>query len=231
MPTRIDQSVRDAVAKHQWYQSIPLGDGLVTPGETGDATERKLEMMKLPADLAGKTVLDIGCNEGFFSFECERRGASRVLAVDKGKDAAAKFALVKQILGAQVEFSDVNLFDIEPAKLGRFDIVFFLAVLHHLRYPIVAIDRVYELTREFAVMEFVEAVSDTHPDQSALVRRMSKKGHLHMLPTRTMALELLEQAGFARVEVLGTHRHKPAGPHRRMPGYSQQRVLLKAFRK
>jgi tRNA (mo5U34)-methyltransferase len=231
MSTHIDQSVRDAVAKHHWYQSIPLGDGLITPGETGDATQRKLAMMNLPENLTGKSVLDIGCNEGFFSFEAERRGASRVLAVDKGKDARAKFALVKKILGSGVEFTDENLFDIQPSKLGRFDIVFFLAVLHHLRYPILAIDRIFELTREFAVMEFVEAVPETHQDQSALVRRLSKKGHLHMLPTRTLALELLEQAGFARVEVLGTHRAKAAGPHRRMDGYSQQRVLLKALRK
>jgi len=231
MSTHIDQSVRDAVAQHHWYQSIPLGEGLITPGETGDATQRKLAMMNLPEDLTGKSVLDIGCNEGFFSFEAERRGASRVLAVDKGEDARAKFALVKKILGSGVEITDENLLDVQPSKLGRFDIVFFLAVLHHLRYPILAIDRIFELTREFAVMEFVEAVPETHQDQSALVRRMSKKGHLHMLPTRTLALELLEQAGFARVEVLGTHRAMAAGPHRRMAGYSQQRVLLKAFPK
>jgi len=231
MSTHIDPDVKEAIAQHQWYQSIPLGEGLITPGETGDATERKLAMMNLPLDLTGKTVLDIGCNEGFFSFEAERRGASRVLAIDKGEDARVKFALVKKILDSQVEFSDQNLFDIKPARLGRFDMVFFLAVLHHLRYPILAIDRLYDLTGEFAVIEYVEAVPETHEDQSALVRCMSKKGHLHMMPTRTFALELLEQAGFARVEVLGTHRAKASKPYRRMPGHSQRRTLLKAFRK
>ena len=231
MTTHIDPSVMEALALHQWYQSIPLGEGLITPGETGDATERKLAMMNLPEDLTGKTVLDIGCNEGFFSFEAERRGASRVLAIDKGEDARAKFALVKKILGSQVEFSDQNLFDIQPARLGRFDIVFFLAVLHHLRYPILAIDRLYDLTGDFALVEYVEAVPETHEDESALVRCMSKKGHLHMMPTRTFALELLEQAGFARIEVLGTHRAKASKPYRRMPGHSQRRTLVKAFRK
>ena len=87
------------VAEHHWYQSIELGEGLITPGETGEATRHKLEMMDLPSDMSGMSVLDIGCNEGFFAFEAERRGANRVMALDKSREAAAKFDLVKRTLG------------------------------------------------------------------------------------------------------------------------------------
>lgn len=220
----------DAIAKYHWYQSIPLGDDLKTPGETGDATENKLAMMQLPDDMSDQRVLDIGCNEGFFAFECERRGAKRVVAVDKGVDAREKFELIRQIKNSHVEFLPLDLYDIGPAAFGKFDVVFFLAVLHHVKYPMLALDRVAALTRGYAIIEAVEAVSKDYEDQSVLVRRMSKKGHLHWLPTRTLLLEVLEKSGFKKVEVLGTHRQQKAGPERKMPGYSLQRVLVKAHR-
>lgn len=233
MNTVADKSaefLREQIAPYEWYQSIDLGQGVITPGETGDASNNKLAMMNLPLDLAGQSVLDIGCNEGFFSFEAEKRGASRVVAIDKGKAAQEKFALVHGLLGSSVEFRDVDLTEINPSKWGKFDLVFFLAVLHHVRHPFWILDHIFKLTGKVAILEFVEAVPDDGSDVSAFVRRMSKRGHLHMMPTRTMSLELLERAGFKSVEVLGAHRGRAAGDHRKMPGFSQQRVLLKARR-
>ena len=228
--TPVSESIQEQIAKYHWYQSIELGEGIVTPGETGASSQNKLAMMNLPMDLSGKTVLDIGCNEGFFSFEAERRGAAKVVAIDKGKDAREKFNLVHGILQSSVEFLELDLTEIKPSRFGRYDLVFFLAVLHHLRHPFWAFDQVFALTGEVAILEFVEAVSETHPDVCAMVRRKSKKGHMHMLPTRTMSLELLARAGYSRVEVLGTHRAKSDGDHRAMHGFSHQRVLLKAHR-
>lgn len=226
----IEQSLLDEVKRHHWYQSIPLDSDYTTPGETGDSEQRKLEMMQLPEDLRGKTVLDIGCNEGFFSFEVERRGAERILAVDKSSAAEEKFNLVKKIFGSKVEFKSLDLLDTNPPEIGRFDIVFFLAVLHHMRHPLLALDRVYELTKEYALIEYVEAVPQEHKDLSALVRKMSKKGHLHMLPTRQFALEVLTHAGFKKIDLLGEHRFHRIREYRKMPGFDEQRVLLKAFR-
>ena len=169
------------IARHQWYQSIDLGDGVTTPGETRDATSRKLEMMDLPLDLAGQSVLDIGCNEGFFAFESERRGAGPVVAIDKLPVAREKFLLVKQVLESSVELRFAELHELPPDDLGRFDIVFFLSVFHHLRHPLATLDRVAELTRGFALMEFVEAVPIGEDEPSALVRKRSRRGHLHFL--------------------------------------------------
>jgi len=224
------KTIQEEINKHNWYQSIPLADNITTPGETGQSEQKKIEMMQLPNDLSGMTVLDIGCNEGFFSFEAEKRGADRIVATDKGLAAQEKFRLVKRILGSKVEFAAIDLFDMDVAVVGKFDIVLFLAVFHHVRYPMLALDRLYQLTNKFAIMEFVEAVPGIHEGVSALVRKMSKKGHLHILPTRTFILETLTRAGFKKIEILGTHRSHELGPERKMPGFSERRVLLKANR-
>jgi tRNA (mo5U34)-methyltransferase len=74
----------DEVVKEcpEWFHSIELGPNLVTPGrKTPQTLTRELEALKLP-DLRGKSVLDVGAYDGFFSFALERMGASRVVALD-----------------------------------------------------------------------------------------------------------------------------------------------------
>jgi tRNA (mo5U34)-methyltransferase len=66
-----------------WFHSIDLGGGVVTPGiKSPEALDAELGRMGLPEDLSGRTVLDIGAWDGYFSFEAERRGAKRVVALD-----------------------------------------------------------------------------------------------------------------------------------------------------
>ena len=92
-------TLKQQVNQIKWYHSIDLGDGIITPGY--DNSAKKLNRLNLPASLAGKTVLDIGALEGFFSFEAERREAKRVLATDSfawdvmGKDG---FDLAKKTI-------------------------------------------------------------------------------------------------------------------------------------
>src|SRR5579862_9267701 len=64
----------------RWYHTIDLGGGVVTEGV--DNSPERLARMQLPVDLSGRSVLDIGAWDGFFSFEAERRRASRVVASD-----------------------------------------------------------------------------------------------------------------------------------------------------
>lgn len=226
----MEQATRE-IARHRWYQSIDLGDGLVTPGESGDATRAKLEMMQLPDDLTGRSVLDVGCNEGFFAFEAERRGASRVTAIDRGSEPAAKFELVRRILGSGVEFRRADVRDLDPVRDGRFDLVFFLAVFHHLKHPLAVMDHLARLTAGTAILEIVEAVPRDGTEPSALVRRFSKKGRRHLLPTRKFLMETLHSSGFDDVEVLGCHRFHRIKNYRDMPGFDEQRVIVKAHRR
>lgn len=225
-----NKTLQQEAEKFQWYQSIPLGDGVITDGETGESESKKIELMELPSDLSGKSVLDIGCNEGFYSFEFEKRGASKIVAVDKSPKAKEKFEFVKNVFDSKVDFLSTDVLELKRKNLGRFNYVLFLAVFHHLKFPMKVLDRVYDLTEDVAFLEFVEAVPLEHPELSALVRKLSKKGHLHMLPTKNFILEILEQTGFSKVEILGTHRDHELKPARQVPGFSERRMLVKAYR-
>jgi tRNA (mo5U34)-methyltransferase len=97
----------------------------------------------LPADLSGKSVLDIGCNAGFYSFEMKRRGASRVLGIDHDQRYLDQARFAAEVLGVDVEFRLGEVWDV--AALGeRFDLVIFMGVLYHLRHPLLALDLIRE---------------------------------------------------------------------------------------
>src|SRR5213593_924476 len=124
------ETLKREVAAIQWWHTIDLGDGIVTPGV--DPTPARLHQIQFPVDLTNKTVLDIGAWDGFFSFEAERRGARRVLATDSfcwgggGWGTKAGFELARRALHSRVEDSDVDPLELAPEKIGTFDLVLFL---------------------------------------------------------------------------------------------------------
>jgi tRNA (mo5U34)-methyltransferase len=134
-----DDRVRAEIAGVNWYHRIDLGGGIVTPGV--DQTESRLRPLRIPQDLSGKTVLDIGAWDGFFSFEAERRGAKRVLATDSyswgggGWGTKDGFETARRILGSAVEELQIDVMDLSPDRVGTFDVVLFIGVLYHLRHP------------------------------------------------------------------------------------------------
>ena len=153
------QDLRSRVQALRWYHSIDLGGGVVTPGV--DDSAYRLPRLDLPASLAGKTVLDIGAWDGFFSFEAERRGAARVVAADyyswhgTGWGTKQGFLLARETLGSRVEDVDIDVMDLDPARIGTFDVVFFLGVLYHVRHPLLALERVASVTRELLILDTV----------------------------------------------------------------------------
>ncbi|MFL5374309.1 MAG: TIGR04290 family methyltransferase [Myxococcales bacterium] len=98
----------------------------------------------VPRDLTGKSVIDIGCNAGFFSIEMSRRGAARVLAVDHDERYLEQARLAVEVAGARnVELRKMSVYDI--AEVGeKFDLVVFMGVFYHLRHPLLALDLVRE---------------------------------------------------------------------------------------
>ncbi len=97
----------------------------------------------LPADLGGKSVLDIGCNAGFYSLEMKRRGAARVVGIDSDPRYLAQARLAAEVTGAAIDFRELSVYDV--GALGeRFDVVLFLGVLYHLRHPLLALDLIRE---------------------------------------------------------------------------------------
>lgn len=141
-----------------WFHSIDLGNGIVTPGDAPLDDLKKQADAFFPASLAGKAVLDIGCYNGFFSFDAMRRGADRVVALDhfiwqhwpKSREA---FELARSVKAPLVEPIHLDLWDLTSLKIGYFDYVLFAGVFYHLRHPWLALEKIAALTRETIVVE------------------------------------------------------------------------------
>jgi tRNA (mo5U34)-methyltransferase len=132
-----------------WYHRFELAPGITTPGI--DSSAQNLARMNLPADLSGKRVLDIGACDGFYSFECERRGAE-VVAIE-GNPGPTGFKLMRELLGSQVECYTMNIYDLTPERFGEFDLVLCLGVLYHLRHPLLGLERVHAVCRGQMILE------------------------------------------------------------------------------
>jgi len=150
------EQLRSRVGRHRnWYHRIELGQGVVTPGTHDSQTALQvLDGLGLPVVCAGLRVLDIGCRDGFFAFELERRGA-RVVGLDYADPTVTGFAIAAEALESRVEYRVENVYDLDPRRHGLFEIVLFLGVLYHVRNPMLALDRVRGVTRPGGLV-FVE---------------------------------------------------------------------------
>lgn len=129
-----------------WFHNIDLGGVRTAPEHfLGDYPALKWRKFAdaLPADLTGKTVLDIGCNAGFYSIEMKRRGAERVLGIDFDEAYLAQARFAAEVADADIEFRQLSVYDV-GALAERFDVVLFMGVLYHLRHPLLALDLIRE---------------------------------------------------------------------------------------
>ncbi len=178
----------------------------------------------LPADLTGKTVLDIGCNAGFFSIELKRRGAARVVGVDFDPRYLAQARLAAEVSGVDVELRQLSVYDV--ASLGeRFDVVLFMGVLYHLRHPLLALDLVRaHVAKDLVVFQsmlrgsegrfraerdypFSERDVFDHPAWPKLhfvEQKYADDETNWWIPNRACAEAMLRSAGFAPEVVPGT---------------------------
>ena len=152
---------REEVLERDWYHTIELAPGLVTPGWFD--TRPVVPSLPIPASLEGKRCLDVGTYDGFWAFEMERRGASEVVGIDvlkppewdwppnasqeaietlgRQKAAGRGFEIAKQYLGSSVTRHELSVYDVDPDELGTFDFVYIGSLLLHLRDPVRALDR------------------------------------------------------------------------------------------
>jgi tRNA (mo5U34)-methyltransferase len=159
LPEKVDTDLlRDLVSNREWFHTMDLGHGIVTPGI--DETLQKVERLGLPESLNGKSVLDIGAYDGAFSFEAERRGAKRVLATDdfcwgfsQGMGDGRGFDIARWALASRVEKLRIRVEDISPETVGVFDYVLFLGVLYHAEDPLGYLRRVFSVCRDTAIIE------------------------------------------------------------------------------
>ena len=194
------------VAAIRWAHRIDLGQGMVTPGLWD--TRQILERLKLPEDLSGQTVLDIGCWDGFYSFAAERRGARRVLATDsftwqrKSWGSKDGFELARRALGSRVEDLEIDVLELSPERVGVFDVVLFLGVLYHMKHPMLALERVAAVTARLLVVETV--IDLLYAPRPALAfypgAELNQDDSNWFGPTPSAVMAMLRAAGFPRVE-------------------------------
>lgn len=129
-----------------WFHNLDLKGVKTAPDHfLGDYPSVKFKGFAhaIPADLTGKTVLDIGCNAGFYSIEMKRRGASRVVGIDSDDRYLAQARFAAEVLDVDIEFKNLSIYDV--GRLGeKFDVVIFMGVLYHLRHPLLALDLLYD---------------------------------------------------------------------------------------
>jgi SAM-dependent methyltransferase len=140
-----------------WYQTIPVGDSIVTAGKTDSL--RRLRLLGLPDDLSGKTVLDIGSNSGMLCLECKKRHADRVVGIDMQPNRLEQARILAEIMGLDIEFRKMDLFQV--AELGQFDLVFCIAVLTEVTDLLGGLEVLKKVTGETLYLEL--ATVETFP--------------------------------------------------------------------
>ncbi len=149
-PQRTEQEQRlleqQVQALAPWFHNMWVGGIRTAPDHfLFDYPNVKYQSFRhaLPADLTGKSVLDIGCNAGFYSLEMKRRGASRVLGIDTDERYLQQARLAASVEGLPVTYKRMSVWEV--GKLGeKFDLVIFMGVLYHLRHPLLALDLLHE---------------------------------------------------------------------------------------
>jgi len=137
---------RQVEALGPWFHNLDLNGVSTAPTHfLGDYPAVKWRRFAdaIADDLRGKSVLDIGCNAGFYSIEMKRRGASRVLGLDSDEEYLSQARFAAEVSGLDIELRRMSVYDV--GALGEtFDVVLFLGVLYHLRHPLLALDLIHE---------------------------------------------------------------------------------------
>lgn len=146
-----------------WFHNINLGGIQTAPHHfLGDYPALKWKSFSdaIPADLRGKTVLDIGCNAGFYSMEMKRRGADRVVGIDTDERYLEQARFASEVAGLNIEFSNLSVYELDRLR-EKFDVVLFLGVLYHLRYPLLALDLLHQhVVKDLLVVQSMLRGSD-----------------------------------------------------------------------
>lgn len=201
----------EILAYPYWRHRIDIGDGRVTPGVTPAADWDRLG---LPADMSDRSFLDVGCFDGLHAFEAERRGSPEVLATDVWEPGGAAewwhgrtprrdgFELVRAALDSDVEGRRLDVYDLEPASVGTFDVVLCSKVLPFLPDPGGALERLASVAETRLVVE--SAVSTAYGRDERVLElagETTENPNRWWHPTHATLRSLLDRAGCATVEI------------------------------
>jgi len=143
-PTEIKEKIKSFKV---WYQNIDLNGIQTNPTKKDAHLKWKLFEPYVPKNLDGKTVLDLSCNAGFFSIKMKERGA-KVLGIDGDPEAIEEAKFAAEVLDLDIDYKLENIYDFLLKNKQKFDYVLFLGLFYHLRYPLLVLDRVANITKE-----------------------------------------------------------------------------------
>jgi tRNA (mo5U34)-methyltransferase len=217
----------EELARLGWYHSMELPDGRVIPGfQSLEVLRKRLAQFPVPGDLRGKRALDIGAWDGWFSFELERRGA-QVMAVDS--TPFERFRIARDLLASQAEYRIDDVCRLSPAKIGTFDIVMFLGVLYHLKHPLLALEKVCELSTDMVCVESFVSGDSADPAAKPSMEfyettELCGQFDNWVGPNTACLLAMCRTAGFARVQLESVLDHRAhVTCYRRWPEIENQR--------
>ena len=212
----LQRTKRESVARVPfWWHTIDLGGGVVTPGHD-ELRSQNVRAQAVPRRLRGKTVLDIGCWDGFFSFLCEKRGAT-VTPIDnfqyrdfvRGKygvelEGGEGFRAAARLLGSRLKLKRGDFSTLR----GSFDVVLFFGVLYHERHPLLALERLAQLTRQVAVVETHYIKAGSQPSLRFYPGDTLNQDPTNFWgPTLSCVELMLKDVGFRSVSLLQTFRY------------------------
>ena len=151
-------------SRSDWFHSLDVGDGIVTPGAVPTEYEQfLLKALRLPDRLDGLRVLDIGTYDGFYAFECERRGAAEVVAIDVLPVDCRCFKIAREVLDSCVKYLQMSVYDLDEGALGGpFDLVLFPGVFYHLRHIVLSFDNIWKVLKPTGTVLVETHVCDDH---------------------------------------------------------------------
>ncbi len=135
-----------------WYQYFELPEGVWTgdgkPPAYKPETRWNLFAPWVPQDLSGKTVLDVGGSSGYFSVQMMKRGAAHCVLVEPFREFASQARYVRDLYNFDIDVVEEDVHTYVLTREERFDYVLFLGLFYHLKYPVLVLDRLAEMTRE-----------------------------------------------------------------------------------
>jgi len=145
-----------------WYHRIYLGHGIYTlePGPSFPEIVWRKFSPAFPGDLQGASILDVGCNAGYFSIQAKLRGAGRVVGLETIPDYLKQAEICRQIWGVDIEYKALDAHQLGTLN-EQFDIVVFTGILYHLKNPLQVLEDVGQVCRDAVIVE-TEVISDNN---------------------------------------------------------------------
>ena len=139
-----EKDILELINKKFWFHKYEILPGIVTPGRLEVNPEKTLNSLGISEDLTGKKIFDIGAWDGAYTFEFEQRGAM-VTALDIHDPDHTGFNISKKIKKSHAAYICSSVYELSPDLKNEFDIVFFKGVYYHLKNPLLAFKKIWDV--------------------------------------------------------------------------------------